>query len=512
MNVTDTNKKVFLCLLITLLSFFGTGFYLILFDTRYHFLLKFGISALSLFTFSAATYFSLNYRVTKVIHCFVLITISLYSFIGVCYGPPNSSFLTSFLETNKQEAIEFFMNINYWVFLLPTALILSTVSFVKLPILKPPSQKLNKIKKFSRLFIYVVLVYSCFPYPTYSFFINIKSTIKEYYLYKNNFKKKDSETLLVVAPQNGYKKYTFYVVIIGESVRKDYMSAYGYPIETTPFLNNVNGTFFTNYISAAPNTVPSLQFSLTLNNATTSRPLSENVVTIAKSAKFKTYWLSNQGAFGEYDSFISQIAQYTDEFKFLKLGDYDSANIDDFRLLKSLNDLLSQMDKNESHIIFIHMMGSHPYTCERLNGFPRKFHVSSHQATNCYLDTISKLDAFINKTKTIMDATSENYSILYFSDHGMDVSESGVKVNNIYKQNYAIPLFIINSDDQERHDINQQISAMNFPSIFANWIGVKSDSLLDINAYQELGQSNIEVFNWNKFISFDSLENQAPLE
>ena len=36
-------------------------------------------------------------------------------------------------------------------------------------------------------------------------------------------------------------KYENHVIIIGESMRKDYMSAYGYPLETTPFLANTPG-------------------------------------------------------------------------------------------------------------------------------------------------------------------------------------------------------------------------------------------------------------------------------
>ncbi len=44
-------------------------------------------------------------------------------------------------------------------------------------------------------------------------------------------------------------KYKNYIVIIGESATRGYHSLYGYPVKSTPFLDEVNGIFFNNYIS-----------------------------------------------------------------------------------------------------------------------------------------------------------------------------------------------------------------------------------------------------------------------
>lgn len=49
-----------------------------------------------------------------------------------------------------------------------------------------------------------------------------------------------------------------YVIIVGESMRRDHMSLFGYPVSTTPFLDNAKGRFYSNYISTAPNTFESL--------------------------------------------------------------------------------------------------------------------------------------------------------------------------------------------------------------------------------------------------------------
>lgn len=69
------------------------------------------------------------------------------------------------------------------------------------------------------------------------------------------------------------------------------MSLFGYPLQTTPFLDSVNGQFYSNYISTAPNTFESLPGTLALSdseNTTTAN----NVVTLAKAAGMKTHWLS----------------------------------------------------------------------------------------------------------------------------------------------------------------------------------------------------------------------------
>ena len=57
-----------------------------------------------------------------------------------------------------------------------------------------------------------------------------------------------------------------YVIVVGESMRRDYMSLFGYPTPTTPFLDQVNGTFYSNYISTAPNTFESLPRTLALSD------------------------------------------------------------------------------------------------------------------------------------------------------------------------------------------------------------------------------------------------------
>ncbi|MCV5283589.1 sulfatase-like hydrolase/transferase, partial [Escherichia coli] len=68
------------------------------------------------------------------------------------------------------------------------------------------------------------------------------------------------------------KKYKTIIIVIGESVRRDYLSVYGYPLPTTPWLNSAPGIFINGYFSAAPNTIGSLSRTLTLDYTETGNP------------------------------------------------------------------------------------------------------------------------------------------------------------------------------------------------------------------------------------------------
>ena len=89
-------------------------------------------------------------------------------------------------------------------------------------------------------------------------------------------------------------KYKNYVLVIGESNRWDYVHAYGYPLENTPFMES-KGPLLEGMISVADYTIPSLQKALTKTSKDASVNYAMTVVDLANCAGFKTYWFSNQG-------------------------------------------------------------------------------------------------------------------------------------------------------------------------------------------------------------------------
>ena len=84
---------------------------------------------------------------------------------------------------------------------------------------------------------------------------------------------KDTRNVLAVKP-----KYHTYVVVIGESARRDALGAFGGHWDNTPFASAVNGTLFTDYVAASGSTQKSL--GLTLNRVVDGKPqFQDNFVT-----------------------------------------------------------------------------------------------------------------------------------------------------------------------------------------------------------------------------------------
>ncbi|KMV66844.1 hypothetical protein AI29_16415, partial [bacteria symbiont BFo2 of Frankliniella occidentalis] len=64
--------------------------------------------------------------------------------------------------------------------------------------------------------------------------------------------------------------------------------------------------------------------------------VNNNVVALANKAGYDTYWISNQGFFGEYDTPSTVIAMRAKHRYFLKSGDYNSKLVDEFSMLDLL--------------------------------------------------------------------------------------------------------------------------------------------------------------------------------
>lgn len=312
-------------------------------------------------------------------------------------------------------------------------------------------------------------------------------------------------------------KYQVRVVIIGESVRKDYLSVYGYPHDTTPFLNTAPGYFLDGFISTAPNTSTSLPRTLSITTGGASPDPAHNVVTLANAAGLETWWISNQGTLGVHDVGVAAIAARSQHRIFLKSGDYGSENKDDALLLEKLEIALEDADKSRK-LIFLHMMGSHPHECKRLHGYPVNFATPYGERFNCYLASIEKTDDFIRKAQQMLQQTGQSYSLVYFSDHGMlttqiaGSSEYFFKHGSTYRQNYDVPFFILSSDAIEHIMERKNISAFRFIDFFAHWINVATqytETGYDVRAVAN--DPDAVVFNFSTLVPYAQLKSQAAL-
>ena len=262
-------------------------------------------------------------------------------------------------------------------------------------------------------------------------------------------------------------KYDDYILIIGESARRDYLHAYGYPIANTPFMSSSKGILIDGLESAGFYTIGSLKLMLTKPDTSKwEENYSLNLIDLIKSAGIKTYWLSNQGYLGEWDTPISAIGNKADYKFFIKKGKYDEKDTDDSLLLPYLENIINQESK-EKRFIVIHLYGSHPNACDR---------ITSIKETDKFIENTYNLMNNVNKVK------NRKFSIVYFSDHGQ--CHSSINPPNIIvsqaclsKLHNDVPLFKISSDDVDRKEYKVFKSGLNFTDGIANWIGIANSKL-----------------------------------
>lgn len=404
---------------------------------------------------------------------------AIYYPIGSIFGEPSYQYVASVFAKDLLESKEFLMQIPTVNFIFPLIIILGILLYWF--IINRYEIKLYKNKTIIIIFIVISMLDQS---PAVFFKKTIKSFSEVYSeLVKLNSLDATNEWGDVYLKDS---KYNNYILIIGESARKDYHNAYGYPINNTPFMSSTNGFLVNGLKSGGTNTIASLRLMLTKPDTNTwDANYNLNFIDLVKSAGIKTYWVSNQGYFGEFDTPIAAIAKKSDRRFFVKMGDYASKNTSDFILLNDVKNIIE--NNNEKKLIVIHLYGSHPNACDRITDYKKIISITDNKYSyiNCYISSINKTDDFIKEVNSLMSKRfkeyNETYSLLYFSDHGMAHREmDGVLVLNNNRSSifhYDVPLFKISSDDKNRNECNSFKSGLNFINGLASWIGIRNDKL-----------------------------------
>ena len=290
-----------------------------------------------------------NKRSLQYLVWFVVISLSLYYPISTSYGSLNSGIIAAFLETNLEESFSFLKEIKFSKVFMPTLFILSAIILIRM-------EKYNVFNKATRklnILLCVTFVISIIWRPTeqylkeydgiedrpwtlsnsavslVSFYADIYNSINGYFSEKNELENASK----IIPPweiESVFPKYKNYVLIIGESARRDYLSTYGFRLSTSPFLDRANGYINAGYIAAAPATYHSLLNTLYFKSDKFKKiDYSYNIITLAKAAGIKTVWLSNQGSMGKYDTIASRLGASSDVHFFTKKGAYNTAKSDD---------------------------------------------------------------------------------------------------------------------------------------------------------------------------------------
>ncbi len=210
-----------------------------------------------------------------------------------------------------------------------------------------------------------------------------------------------------------------YVLVIGESHNRDYMSAYGYPRENTPWLTQLNKNgeclLFTHAFSCHTQTIPALSYALTAKNQYNTTKLSDalSLLEIAKAAGYETVWLSNQVKYGMWDTPVSVIAAEADQQVWLNecTGNTTITSVYDGELAKTLDTIKLK----DNMLIIIHLMGSHINYDQR---YPKEYNrFGTHTDEAAYCNSVLYTDNVLKNIYEKTAALPHFKAMVYFSDH-----------------------------------------------------------------------------------------------
>ncbi|MFD1091087.1 phosphoethanolamine transferase [Providencia vermicola] len=429
---------------------------------------------------------------------FYSIIASLYFPVAMLYGAPDYNIFSSFYYTNTEEAKGFLTNINLKYYLISVIIFVFGFAVSRF--------KLSASIKTRHLFLSVFIIIAMIQ-PVKAIYNNstkflLTSGLPEirffaeslYYLDYLNKEKKSIEGDDTFGPLTVNSQYDTYVIVIGESVRRDFMHNYGFKINNTPFMSNINGVFFNNYISAAGSTNLSLSRSLSVYPT-----MPNNIITLANKAGFSTFWISRQGQSGKHDGPVASIARRANEAYFVSGNSKISNDVisDDGPILPKFFQVLSAPAKKK--LIVVHLIGSHSPFCTRIENTYDEFYRSKD--LSCYIQSIKNTDLLLSQIYERLLETEKSWSMLYFSDHGLSFIDNQKDLihGDKRKQNFEPPLFITSSDSQMREFISARRSGLNFFNLIADWMGIKEESIS--TSCKML--SNDQCDNQNKVTNFD---------
>lgn len=211
-----------------------------------------------------------------------------------------------------------------------------------------------------------------------------------------------------------------YIMIIGESASRDYMSVYyNMDYDSTPWLKkcdreNENDIVFTNVYSCHHQTVPTLEQVLTERNQYNGKQFYESIsiIDIARKAGYTTHWYSNQGCIGVADTSVTLVANTCDTAKWTK------QEVNKLQYDGSLLEFLDEVDPDKNNFVVLHLMGSH---FNYINRYPKEHTQWGEPGVQDnmlnYLNSLHYTDSLLKQVYEYGCKKLNLQAMLYFSDH-----------------------------------------------------------------------------------------------
>ena len=251
------------------------------------------------------------------------------------------------------------------------------------------------------------------------------------------------------------------VLIIGESLQRGHMSLYGYGIQTTPLLEGLEASGnlikFSDTISPYATTNQVLMRLLNFSNYESERQKawfrSLSIIDMFELSGYRTFWISNQEAFGAHALSAKSAADRADVETFLSKSNlYETVRIKpDGALLPLINQ--AKAGQSERNFYVIHLIGNHmDYSLRYPEGFGKfseadvraKLTSDQKKVVAYYDNSVLYNDFVINEIFKIFSA--EDSLIVYLSDHGENLYENGRLGHGMESRfSYEIPLLFIAS-------------------------------------------------------------------
>ncbi|MFZ6773362.1 phosphoethanolamine transferase [Undibacterium sp. SXout7W] len=258
------------------------------------------------------------------------------------------------------------------------------------------------------------------------------------------------------------------VMVIGESSRYDRWSLNGYERDTNPLLkqekNLVALSDVVTAVSATRLSVPVIVSRKPAAQSLQAGFSEKSFLTAFKEAGFKTFWLSNQMSFGQFDTPTSVYANEADVTQFLNLGGFTNRSNYDQVLLEPMQHALQ--DAAPKKLIVLHTLGnhwnySHRYPQEYDRWKPSLFGITNPAYTdlknklalnNSYDNSVLYVDWMLSEVIQQLKNSGQMTSLMYTSDHGQTLYDGSCNLafhghNTQYE--FHIPAFVWYSDQYQ---------------------------------------------------------------
>lgn len=354
-------------------------------------------------------------------------------------------------QTNTNEAVEYLkgQNIFLWCFAFIMCVILIYMYvriWNKVPIIKSSSPKIV----ISVVLIYVLFTIFALLPKTNNFYslkiiADVHNALQDYVEYGEKKQARLTHLQLLTGLHINSTKSGLYVLVIGESESRDYMSIYGYHRNNTPWLSNTadsaGNIIFHHAYSNYPQTVMALTYALSEKNQYNNISLSNaySIVEIAKAAGYNTYWLSNQRKYGAWDTPIAEMASATEHQVWIN-GNVGALNCETEYYDEALLDQIPVLTDKQNTLIVIHLMGSHQTYAER---YPQEYNIFQNDSEfDQYDNSVLYNDKILQKIYARVSISPNFMGMIYFSDHGEDVTNGGHDPSRFTYKMIRVPLIM----------------------------------------------------------------------